>query len=293
MPAETFPNSQHGVQQFCLRREGGKLLLYICNKKSDKDNGRNIPDTDFIDTDFIDISKTDVRDQRGELTTSSVLRSRMTGEACGEITLKKLRQFFENENRHRVRLEIKVFEGSVLVGSATSPGILDKMDKKVGALNVSDLIPPAPLYSCDKGGAKVIMVSAYKNWHKSVTPIFSLKDRNGSWIAEDSHENRLLVQLKKEDVSNDGKSLSFLTPAQPHLKDWEKEGMQLYLRVLREDGAISGNSFLFQYNSHDMPVSHHMCLHSDSQEERQMSTNGKPKREQACQPTQRPRGREG
>ena len=160
--AETFPNSQHGVQQFCLRREGGKLLLYICNKKSGKDDGRNIPDTDFMfeleeddDTATVKLgkdglmlcillSKTDVRDQRGELTTSSVLRSRTAGEACGEITLKKLRQFFENENRHKVRLEIKVFEGSVLVGSATSPGILDKMDKKVGALNVSDLIPLAP-----------------------------------------------------------------------------------------------------------------------------------------------------
>ena len=46
--AEPWPNSQHGIQEFSIRREDGKLLLYICNKTSDKDDHRKIPDNSLM-----------------------------------------------------------------------------------------------------------------------------------------------------------------------------------------------------------------------------------------------------
>ena len=113
--AEPWPNSQHGVQEFSIRRENGKLLLYICNKTSNKDDRRNIPDQSFMfglkeenDTVAVNLGggmdelmliillpKTDARDKKGELNISSVLRKRTPGGVCDELTFKKLRGFFE------------------------------------------------------------------------------------------------------------------------------------------------------------------------------------------------------
>ena len=307
--AEPYPNSQHGVQEFFIRKEDGKLLLYIRNKTSDKDDQRNIPENSFMfelkkenDTVAVKLGGgkdelmliillplTDVRDKKGELNISSVLRSRTSRGVCDELTFKKLRGFFEKaDNRHTVRLVAKVFKENVLLGSASSPGILDTAHKSVGALNVSRA---APLFSCDMGGTEVIMVSEYKNWHKSVIPTFYLKSRDGSRIAEDSYENRRLVQPKKEDISNDGKSLSFLPPAQPHLEDWQGKGMQLYLRVKRPkapkvEEALSQKSFPFQYISHArIPSDLKLCFHKDSDEvsvDQEGGWNSRATSENAC-----------
>lgn len=218
------------------------------------------------------LPKTDARAKKGELNISSVLKERLSG-VCDEQTFKKLRGFFEKEdNQHTVRLVAKVFKDNMLLGCASSCGIPDTGHKSVGALNVSKA---SPLFSCDRGGTEVTMVSAYKNWHKSVIPTFYLKNRNGFKIAEDSTENVRLVQPKKEDVSNDGKSLSFPPPAQPYMDDWKREGMQLYLRVKREDGMISPRSFPFKYISHaSIPPESPMCVHDDSPEERYVLEDG-------------------
>ena len=113
--AEPYPNSQHGVQEFFIRKEDGKLLLYIRNKTSDKDDQRNIPENSFMfelkkenDTVAVKLGGgkdelmliillplTDVRDKKGELNISSVLRSRTSRGVCDELTFKKLRGFFE------------------------------------------------------------------------------------------------------------------------------------------------------------------------------------------------------
>ena len=290
--AEPMPNNQHGIQEFSIRREDGKLLMYICNKTSDKDDPRNIPDTSFmfelkVESETVSVKlgggkdelmlvillpKTDARAKTGELNVSSVLRSRAPG-VCDELTFKKLRGFFEKaDSRHTVRLVAKVFKDNKLLGSASSPGIPDTADKSVGALNVSKA---SPLFSCDRGGTEITMVSAYKNWQKSVIPTFYLKNRDGSKIAEDSAENRRLVQPKKEEVSNDGKSLSFPSPSQPHMEDWQREGMQLYLRVKREDGMISPRSFPFKYVSHaTIPPELPVCFHDDPPEERYVLEEG-------------------
>ena len=209
--AEPWPNSQHGIQEFSIRREDGKLLLYICNKTSGKDDHRNIPHSSLMfelkeESESISVKlgggkdelmlvillpKTDTRAKKGELNISSVLRSRLSEDVRDELTSKKLRGFFEKvDNRHTVRLVAKVSKGNMLLGSASSPGIPDTGHKSVGALNVSKA---SPLFSCDRGGTEVTMVSAFKNWHKSVIPTFYLKNRDGVRIAEDSDENVYLA----------------------------------------------------------------------------------------------------
>ena len=51
--------------------------------------------------------------------------------------------------------------------------------KTVGALDVSDAIP---LLSCERGNRKVVIVSMFKDWDKSVRLFFCLTDREGNRI---------------------------------------------------------------------------------------------------------------
>ena len=103
--AEPVPNSQHGVQEFSIRREDGKLLLFICNKTSGEDDHRNIPPEDFMfelseengnATVRLGDGKDELRlcilipkigDKKDELNICSVLRSRVSGEMCEGVTL--------------------------------------------------------------------------------------------------------------------------------------------------------------------------------------------------------------
>ena len=74
-------------------------------------------------------------------------------------------------------------------------------------------------------------------------------------------------------VSNDGKSLTFFTPAQPHIEDWKKKDLALYLQVKRPEApkveeAVSLKRFPFHYASHArIPSDLPLCFHDDSPDE--------------------------
>ena len=296
---EPWPNKQHGVQEFYIRKEDGKLLLFICNKTSGEDDQRDIPDESFLfelkevkgtttvklgggkDELRLCILTPKIGDKKGELNICSTLESRLSGkEVTGGEKFKKLRGIFDGcdntFNRHKVRLMAEVFKDSLSLGSGFSRGIRNTADVNVGSIEVSKALP---CYSSDRGGNEVIMVSEFKNWHKSAMPYFSLVDKDGLRIAEDAFKDRcdacpgFLVQPEKEDVCNDGKSLTFYTPAQHHIEDWKKEGLKLYLQVKRQEGpkveaAISLKKFPFHYVSHDsIPPDLQMCFHNDSSDE--------------------------
>ena len=297
--AEPVPNSQHGVQEISIRREGGKLLLYICNKTSGKDDHRNIPPEDFIfelteengaatvrlgdgkDALRLCILIPKIGDKRGELNICSVLRSRVSGEMCEGVRFNKLRNIFDGAgnsfNRHKVRLMAEVFEDTRSLGSSFSCGIRHTADINVGTLELKEALPR---FSCEMGGSKVLMVSEFKNWHKTAMPYFSLVDRDGLRLTEYACKHNsdekcpgFLVQPEKELVSNDGKSLTFFTPAQPHIEDWKKKELGLYLQVKRPEApeveeAVSLKRFPFHYANHArIPSDLPLCFHDDSPDE--------------------------
>ena len=298
---EPWPNIQHGVQEFSIRKEDGKLLLSICNKTSGEDKDRDIPDEDFVfelkEVDgTVTVKLGDGKDElrlcilipkignkKGELNICSTLESRLSGEDVTGERFKKLSGIFDGVgntfNRHKVRLMAEVLESDQLLGSGFSRGIQHTADISVGTIEVSEALP---CFSSDKGGNKVIMVSEFKNWHKSAVPYFSLVNKDGLRIAEDAFKDKcdtcdscpgFLVQPKKEDVCNDGKSLTFFTPAQHHIEDWKKEGLELYLQVKRQaapkvEAAISLKRFHFHYVSHArIPPDLQMCFHNDTSDE--------------------------
>ena len=57
-----------------------------------------------------------------------------------------------------------------MLAGGTSKGITDTGSKTVGALDVKEA---HPLISCERGGRKVIMVSEFKDWDKSVKALRS------------------------------------------------------------------------------------------------------------------------
>ena len=111
--------------------------------------------------------------------------------------------------------------------------ITDTGSKTVGALDVSDA---TPLLSCERGGRKVVMVSMFKDWDKSVRPVFCLTDREGNRIDYSG-------LFQPTEFNNDGKAISFITPAQPYIDKLLTDGRELRLMVIRDDHQESIKKF--------------------------------------------------
>ena len=270
---EPVPNEQHSTQEFLVKREKGFLTLKIKNKTSEKDNGREpIPEEDAMfkikETDqFLKLGKgkeelnivilspkTSGRSGSEDISIDRVIEHRTAGIA-DESVRKELKSFFSGKkstNLKKVRLLVEFFSlDGTLLGRGESGGISDTLSKTIGSLDVRDA---TPLKSCERGGRKVVMVSEFKDWDKSVRPRFLLTDANGETVKA--------TLTQPTEYHNDGKAIYFLTPAQNNIDELIGGGSQLWLLVEREgDRKESLKKFPFTYVKHDSLVFENQCFY--------------------------------
>ena len=285
---EPVPNIQHYRQEFLIKRENNQRLLKIKNQTSSKDDGRR-PCIPLEDTMYelkedlfltlgrnarelnlvILIPKTEARSTEDDISIDKMLELRVPGSRARDKTAReKLKQLYvgkkaANLKRMRLKVEVISMKEDRLIATGVSEEVTDTGSKTVGALDVWDA---TPLMSCERGGRKVIMVSMFKDWDKSVKPFFCLTDRDGERINDACIVQPKKTTIVKEDgvqselttIDNDGKAIIFLTPDQEDLTELTRDGRKLSLLVQREgDGKESLQQFPFTYVKHTGDS----CLH--------------------------------
>ena len=276
---EPVPNVQHNPREFLLQRQNNQTVLKIRNVTSQKDNERKVIPQEDVMFPLVEengqivlslgkgnqelnlvilIPKTEARCADEDISIERLLEQRMPGEAKRRAR-DRLKQFlFTGKKAHNLKkvklcVEVLSLDGSRMLASGTSEGITDTGSKTVGALDVKEA---HPLISCERGGRKVIMVSEFKDWDKSVKPIFMVKNCDGSY------EDQPCV-TQPSNVHNDGKTIFFLSPEQNDLDIVNKEGRELRLLAQREDGTLSINQFPFEYVKHRSVLVDDKCLYCE------------------------------
>ena len=277
---EPVPNVQHNPREFLLQRQNNQTVLKIRNVTSQKDNERKVIPQEDVMFPLVEengqivlslgkgnqelnlvilIPKTEARCADEDISIERLLEQRMPGEAKRRAR-DRLKQFlFTGKKAHnlkKVKLCVEVLskDGSQLLATGSSEGITDTGSKAVGALDVKEA---HPLISCERGGRKVMMVSEFKDWDKSVKPMFMVKSGDGNDV-----DQSLVVQPSQ--VHNDGKAIFFLTPEQSNLEELTRDGKELRLLVHRDDGKFSLKDFPFQYVKHESVLFEGKCLYCET-----------------------------
>jgi len=277
---DPVPNVKHNPRDFLVQKQNNQNVLNIKNITSQKDQGRKAIQTEDVMFPLVEendqitlrlgkgncelnlvilIPKTEARCADEDISIDRLLEQRMPGE--GKRRARDcLKEFLftgkKAYNLKKVKLSVEVLssDGSQMLASGTSEGITDTGSKTVGALDVKEA---HPLISCEKGGRKVIMVSEFKDWDKSVKPIFVVKNCDGSYADQSCVTQPTIVH-------NDGKAIFFLTPEQNDLEELNKEGRELRLLAQREDGTLSVKQFSFEYVKHESVLLYDKCLYCES-----------------------------
>ena len=277
---EPVPNVKHNPRDFLVQGQNNQTVLRIHNITSQKDQGRTIPiPTEDVMFSLVEendritlrlgkgnselnlvilIPKTKARCADEDISIDGLLEQRMPGESKRRAR-DCLKEFLfsgkKASNLKKVKLCVEVLsrDGSQMLASGTSEGITDTGSKTVGALDVKEA---HPLISCERGGRKVIMVSEFKDWDKSVKPIFMVKKCDGSYADQS-------CVAQPSNVHNDGKTIFFLSPEQNDLDIVNKEGRELRLLAQREDGTLSINQFPFEYVKHRSVLVDDKCLYCE------------------------------
>ena len=276
---EPVPNVEHNPRDFLVQKQNNQTVLKIINVTSQKDQGRKTIQTEDVMFPLVEengqirlrlgkgncelnlvilIPKTEARCADEDISIDRLLEHRMPGEDKKKAR-DCLKEFLftgkKAYNLKKVKLCVEVLslDGSHMLAGGTSEGITDTGSKTVGALDVKEA---HPLISCERGGRKVIMVSEFKDWDKSVKPIFVVKNCDGSYV-----DQSCVAQPTR--VHNDGKVIFFLTPEQNDFHELNKEGRQLRLLAQREDGTCSVKQFPFEYVKHRSVLLDDKCLYCE------------------------------
>ena len=276
---EPVPNKEHNPREFLVQRQNNdESILKICNIVSQKDEGRKQIFKEDIMFPLEEengrlrlklgrgnrelnlvvlIPKTEARCGEEDISMDQLLEQRLPGEryksarTCLKENLFTGRRAY-NLKKARIRVEVLSPNRSEVLASGTSRGITDTGSKTVGALDIRDA---HPLVSCERGGRKVIMVSEFKDWDKSVKPFFQLSDSEGNILLE---KQSCVVQ--PTEIDNDGKVVIFLTPAQTNVEEMVRDGRRLSLFAKRErDDHLSIKHFSFKYKKHRALVDPEDC----------------------------------
>ena len=244
---------------------GGKV--YIFNKISECDEGRNIPKTSHlfaVKTSPEGIQKIDLGEEDSKL---NVIILKFNTEARSvenmeHLTLKKMvesriRNLGDREkildcfssksktvdNKYKMRIKVDIFSNfsGDLVASGVSDTIINTESNRVGAFEIHDVIPRI---SCSEGGRKIVMISEFST--SDIKPRFQLWGPNGR-IEDDSS-----FHLKQpENVNKVQNTIIFICPSQPYLDFFVKNGFQIKLVAVRTSDSVESKQFDFDYVPHN------------------------------------------
>ena len=265
---EPIPNEQHWRQELNIINDE----VIIINRTSQLDQKRNIPNKDHLlqlngsrkltlggNRNEIKMVILVPKQTRNRTSTDDVTIQKVISERTkDEIATIRIQHKYEgqnNPNLRQVKLKVECYaiRGKNPILSSISEPILDMGRAQYGPIEIQDA---NPLMSCEEGGRRIIILSAYDLSH-DVEPRYQLWNKEGLRQRHLENNKEVITQPidtengQEKTISIKRRSITFITPKQRYLSRLIEAGLSIRLTAQRKrDKNESRTSFKFIYKSH-------------------------------------------